>query len=121
MQTINRIVSVFGGDQQERIRLLLSFVLQGIVCQQLLPGADGGRVLALEVLIPTGAIRNLIRENKLHQVYGHMQMGQNQTGMITMNQSLMGLLVRRKVTMKIAFEHSPDPEELDSMLKKAGL
>jgi twitching motility protein PilT len=121
IQTISRIVTVFPGDQQERIRVLLSFILQGIVAQQLLPGIDGGLVCAVEVLIPTPAIRNLIRENKMHQIYGVMQMGQNKTGMITMNQSLMSLLLKRKVDMRVAFEASPDPEELDGMLKKAGI
>lgn len=120
-QTISRMISVFPGDQQERIRILLSFVIQGIVSQQLLPGVDGGLVCAAEVLIPTPGIRNLIRENKMHQIYGQMQVGQNKTGMVTMNQSLMQLLMRRKVDMKVAFEASPDPEELDSMLKKAGI
>ena len=121
ISTITRIVSVFGGDQQERIRVQLSFVLQGIISQELIAGVDSNRVLAAEVMIPNPAIRNLIREDKLHQVYSQMQVGQTQTGMTTMNQSLMGLLVRRKISMKVAFDSSPDPEELDAMLKKAGL
>jgi twitching motility protein PilT len=121
VQTISRIVSVFSGDQQSRIRVQLSFVLQGIISQELVTGVDGGRVLSCEILIPNPAIRNLIREDKMHQLYSQMQVGQTQTGMVTMNQSLMNLLIRRKVSMKMAFEVSPDPEELDSMLKKAGL
>jgi len=112
---------VFNSEQQNRIRVLLSFVLQGVISQELLPSLDGNRVLACEVLIPNPAIRNLIREDKLHQVYSQMQMGQSQTAMMTMNQSLMSLLVRRQISMKVAFEASPDPEELDGMLKKAGL
>lgn len=121
IQTISRIVTVFPSEQQDRIRVLLSFVLQGVLSQQLLPGIDGNLVSAIEILVPTPGIRNLIRENKLHQVLGQMQMGQNKTGMITMNQSIMNLLLKRKVDMKVAFEASPDPEELDSMLKKAGI
>ena len=109
ISTISRIVSVFGGDQQNRIRVLLSFVLQGIISQELITGVDNNRVLACEVMIPNPAIRNLIREDKLHQVYSQMQVGQTQSGMVTMNQSLMSLLVRRKVSMKVAFESSPDP------------
>lgn len=121
IHTITRMVSVFPADQQSVIRSLLSFVLQGVVCQDLLPSTTGGRVLASEVLIPNMGIRNLIREDKLHQVYSHMQMGQSHTDMLTMNQSIMSLLVRRQITLKTAFETSPDPEELDGMLKKAGL
>ncbi|MCC6276545.1 MAG: type IV pilus twitching motility protein PilT [Oligoflexia bacterium] len=121
IQTINRMVSIFSGDQQNRIRILLSFVLQAVICQELVPAVDGKRALISEVLIPNAAVRNLIREDKLHQLYSHMQMGQNQTGMVTMNQSIMNLLVRRKVSMKAAFEASSDPEELDGLLKKAGL
>lgn len=121
IQTINRIVTMFPGDQQDRVRILLSFILQGVVTQRLLPGVDGGLVCAAEVLIPTPGVRNLIRENKLHQVYGVMQMGQNKTGMVTLNQSLMSLLLKRKIDMRVAFESSPDPEELDALLKKAGV
>lgn len=121
IQTISRIVTVFPAEQQERVRVLLSFVLQGVVSQQLLPGKDGGLVCAVEILIPTPGIRNLIREDKMHQVYGFMQSGQNKTGMVTMNQSLMNLILRRRLDMKVAFEASPDPEELDALLKKAGI
>lgn len=121
VHTIDRMVSMFPGEQQERIRNQLSFVLQGVICQELLPAVQGGRILACEVMIPNPAIRNLIREDKLHQIYNQMQMGQNQTGMTTMNQSIMNHLVKRKISMKVAFEASPDPEELDSMLKRAGL
>jgi len=121
ISSISRIVSIFGGDQQNRVRVLLSFVLQGIISQELLPTVEGTRVLAAEVLIPNPAIRNLIREDKLHQVYSQMQLGQTQTGMITMNQTIMSLLIRRRISMKVAFENSPDPEELDQMLKKSGL
>lgn len=121
IQTINRIVTVFPPGQQERVRVVLSFVLQGILSQRLLPGVDGSLQLATEILIPTPAIRTLIRENKLHQVYGLMQTGQAKTGMVTMNQSLVSLLLKRKIDMKTAFAVSPEPEELDGLLKKVGV
>jgi twitching motility protein PilT len=121
IQSISRIVSVFDAEQQDRVRVQLSFVLQGIISQELIPGVANNRVLGYEILIPNPAIRNLIRENKLHQVYGQMQVGQTQSGMVTMNQTLMSLLVRRRISMKVAFESSTDPEELDKLLKKSGL
>ena len=120
-QTINRMVSVFPSNQQERIRVVLSFVLQGVISQVLLPGKDGTVSLAYEILIPTPAVRNLIRENKLHQIQGVMQVGQNTTGMVTMNQSLMSLLMKRKIDLPTAFSASPDPEELDRLLRKSGV
>ena len=93
VQTINRLVNVFPSDQQDQIRTLLSFVLQGVVAQQLIPRTFGkGRVASVEVLVPTPAIRNLIREDKIHQIYSQMQIGQDKTGMITMNQSLKGFV-----------------------------
>ena len=121
IQTINRMVSAFDANQRDRIRTLLSATLQAVVCQKLIPAVEGGRVLAVEVLLMTPAVRNLVREDKLHQIYGAMQTGQNKTGMITMNQSIMALLMNRKIDMKNGFEASPDPEELDKMLKKAGI
>lgn len=121
VQTINRIVSVFPGEQQERIRVLLSFTLQAVVSQRLLPSLQGGRVAAVEFLLMTPSIRNLIRENKLHQIGSMMQVGQESTGMVTMNQSLVSLLVKRKIDMKTAFAASPEPEQLDALLKKAGV
>lgn len=121
VQTINRIVGVFSPEHQERIRIILSFVLQGIVSQQLLPTLQGGRVAAIEFLLMTPAIRNLIRENKTHQIPGMMQIGQEKTGMVTMNQSLLSLVLRKKIDAKTAFLASPEPEQLDGMLKKAGV
>ena len=89
MQTINRIVDVFPPYQQAQVRAQLSFVLEGVLCQPLLPRANGpGRALALEVMVPNAAIRNLIREDKIHQIYSQMQIGQDKFGMQTMNQSL---------------------------------
>jgi twitching motility protein PilT len=75
----------------------------------------------MEILILNPSIRNLIRENKLHQVYGMMQIGQDKSGMITLNQSLLSLVLKRKVDVRTAFMYSSDPEELDKMLKAAGV
>lgn len=121
IQTINRIVSVFPTDQQDRIRVQLSFVLNAVISQRLIEGLDGGRIPVTEVMLLNTNIRNLIRENKLHQVYGMMQVGQDRSGMITMNQSLLKLIMKRKVDLRAAFEVSPDPEELDKLLKQAGI
>ena len=85
-QTINRIIDIFPANQQSQIRTQLSLVLEGIVCQALLPKIGGGRVVALEIMVPTPAIRNLIREDKVHQIYSSMQTGQEKVGMQTMNQ-----------------------------------
>jgi twitching motility protein PilT len=121
ISTINRVVNVFPADQQDRVRTQLSLTLNAIVSQRLIPSTKGGMVVALEILVMSPSIRNLIRENKLHQVYGMMQVGQDKTGMITLNQSLLGLLLKRKIEMRTAFAYSPDPEELDKMMKTAGV
>ena len=121
IQTINRIVSVFPTDQQDRIRVQLSFVLNAVVSQRLVESIEGGQIPVTEVMMLNTNIRNLIRENKLHQVYGMMQVGQDRTGMITMNQSLLKLIMKRKIDLRAAFEVSPDPEELDKLLKQAGI
>lgn len=120
-QTISRIVSVFPSEQQERVRVQLSFVLNAVFCQQLVPSTKGGQVAASELLVLSPNIRNLIREDKLHQVYGMMQVGQEKTGMVTMNQSLLQLVLKRKIDVRNAFMASPDPDELDKLLKKAGI
>jgi twitching motility protein PilT len=117
VQTINRIVDVFPPFQQQQVRAQLSFVLEGVLSQALLPRADGpGRVLALEVMVPNPAIRNLIREDKVHQILSSMQMGQAKSGMQTLNQSLASLLMRRLITQDEAFSRSPDPEDLKNQL-----
>jgi twitching motility protein PilT len=121
ISTINRIVNVFPSDQQERIRVVLSFTLQAVISQRLLPSLQGGRVAAIEFLLMNTSIRNLVREGKLHQVAAMMQVGQERSGMVTMNQSLMHLLIKRKIDIKTAFAASPEPDQLDSMLKKAGI
>src|SRR5678810_150638 len=102
-QTINRIIDIFPSSQQSQVRTQLSLVLEGIVCQALLPKADGkGRVCALEIMVPTPAIRNLIRDDKIHQIYGAMQTGQEKFGMQTANQSLATLYLKRLITLDVA-------------------
>jgi len=99
------------------VRTQLSFVLEGVICQQLLPRSDGrGRVLAAEVMLPNSAVRNLIREEKSHQIYSQMQMGQNKYGMRTMNQSLVEYVRSQTVSLPDAMRHSHDTEELGQML-----
>ncbi len=122
VQTINRIIDVFPSTQQPQVRAQLSFVLEGVISQLLLPRADGrGRVLATEVMIPNPAIRNLIREDKIHQIYSQMQVGQSKYGMQTMNQSLFSLLQRRLISMDEAVARSPEPDELRQKLANTGM
>jgi len=122
VQTINRIVDVFPPHQQPQIRAQLSFVLEGVISQQLLPRKDGtGRVLALEVMIPNPAIRNLIREDKIHQIYSIMQTGQSKFGMQTMNQSLYDLFTRGLITKDEAIGRSTVPDELIAMINRGGM
>jgi len=118
-QTINRIVDVFPEHQQSQIRAQLSFVLEGIICQSLLPRTSGkGRALACEILIPNSGIRNLIREDKIHQIYSMMQTGQIRYGMQTFNQSLAALYQRRMISLQTAMAHSSLPDELQDMLNR---
>ena len=119
VQTINRVIDVFPPHQQPQIRTQLSFILEGILSQQLIPKIGGGRMLGLEVLIPTHAIRNLIREDKLHQVYSQMQVGQQETGMQTMNQCLAELVKRKMITWEHGLERSTDPEEFKRLCPKS--
>jgi twitching motility protein PilT len=117
VQTINRILDVFPSHQQPQVRAQLSFVLEGVLTQNLLPRAGApGRVLALEVMIPNPAIRNLIREDKVHQIYSQMQMGQSKFGMQTFNQSLAVLFQKKHITVEEALGRSSDPDELRAML-----
>ena len=118
-QTINRIIDVFPANQQSQIRTQLSLVLEGIVCQALLPRVDGkGRVVSLEILVPTPAIRNLIRDDKIHQIYGSMQAGQEKLGMQTANQSLASLVQRRLITLDTALGASSNRDELQDMINR---
>ncbi len=121
IQTLNRLVSVHPPHQQDEIRAQLSMVLEGIVSQRLIPSATGrGRVLAVEVLVPTPAIRNLIREDKIHQIYSMMQTGQAKHGMQTMNQGLADLTRRRLITPQMALASTSHPDELSRLLDRTG-
>jgi len=118
-QTINRIVDVFPSHQQPQIRAQLSFVLEGILCQALLPRANGkGRAMAMEILVPNAAIRNLIREDKVHQIYSMMQTGQAKYGMQTFNQSLATLYFKKAISLQTALARSSNPDELQEMISR---
>ena len=117
--TINRIIDVFPSEQQAQVRTQLSLVLEGILCQSLLPKASGdGRAMALEILVPNSAIRNLIREDKIHQIYSMMQTGQNKYGMQTFNQALATLVHRRVIAQELAMSTSSLPDELAEMIAR---
>jgi twitching motility protein PilT len=117
VQTINRIVDVFPTHQQQQVRTQLSFVLEGVLSQTLIPKAQGrGRALALEVMVPNMAIRALIRDDKVHQIYSQMQMGQDKFGMQTMNQCLFMLFHKKQISMENALSRSSDPDELRQMM-----
>src|SRR6185369_16351728 len=116
-QTINRIVDVFPPYQQTQIRAQLSFVLEGVMSQTLIPKMNSkGRALALEIMVPNAAIRNLIREDKVHQIYSQMQVGQEKYGMLTMNQSLFSLFQKRQISLEEALGRSSDQDELKQMI-----
>jgi twitching motility protein PilT len=120
-QSINRIVDVFPPHQQAQVRAQLSFVLEGVISQLLIPRAGApGRVLSMEVMVPNPAIRNLIREDKVHQIYSQMQVGQGKHGMQTMNQSLYSLYARRLISLEEAMGRSSDQDELRSMIENRG-
>ena len=117
-QTISRIVDIFPSNQQSQVRTQLSLVLEGIVCQALLPKIGGGRVAALEIMVPTPGIRNLIREDKIHQIYSAMQTGQEKLGMQTMNQALATLYHKKTVTMETALGASSNRDELQDLINR---
>ena len=118
-QTITRIVDAFPAHQQAQIRTQLSLVLEGIVCQALIPKASGqGRVASLEIMVANPAIRNLIREDKIHQIYGTMQTGQEKYGMQTMNQSLARLVQKKLITRDAALSTSSNRDELIMLLER---
>lgn len=117
--TINRIIDVFPAAQQAQVRTQLSLVLEGIMCQALLPKSTGdGRCMALEILVPNAAIRNLIREDKIHQIYSMMQTGQDKFGMQTFNQSLATLYHKRQITLETAMQRSSNADELKELIDR---
>ncbi len=122
VSTINRVIDVFPAHQQSQIRAQLSMVLEGIMCQALLPKSTGpGRALAMEVMVPNAAIRNLIREDKIHQLYSVMQIGQEKYGMQTFNQSLANLYFNKQIGLQTALEHSNNADELREMINRGPL
>ena len=118
LQTMNRIIDVFPSSQQDQVRTQLSFVLEGVCVQQLIPRADGmGRVLAMEIMLPNPAIRSLIRAEKLEQIPSMIEIGKGE-GMMTMNQSLYRLMKRGIITPEMAFKRSGNPEGLQNLVEK---
>lgn len=119
VQTINRVIDAFPAHQQSQIRTQMSFVLEGVLSQTLLPKASGsGRVLAMEIMIPNSAIRNLIREDKTHQIYAMMQAGQSKHGMQTFNQCLATLYMQKKITLQVAINSSSNADELQQLISR---
>ncbi len=118
-ETVNRIIDVFPQHQQPQVRTQLSFVLTGVLSQKLLPRKEKGRALAMEILMPNHAIRNLIRENKIHQIYSHMLTGQAASQMQTMDQALARLVQGDLVAKEVALAHSTDAQELEKLLGPA--
>ena len=117
--TINRVIDVFPAHQQSQIRAQLSLVLEGVLCQSLLPKIGGqGRAMAMEILVPNAAIRNLIREDKIHQIYSAMQSGQDKYGMQTFNQSLATLYLQKQITLETALARSSMADELQEMINR---
>jgi twitching motility protein PilT len=118
--TVDRLIDVFPGAQQEQVRVQIAATLQGVVTQTLLPRADGsGRIPAVEILFPDDAVRNLIRQGKVEQIYSIMQTGTNR-GMQTLEQALADVVVRGLVSEEIALNRSSRPEQLAGLLKRGG-
>ncbi|MBI1909359.1 MAG: type IV pilus twitching motility protein PilT [Deltaproteobacteria bacterium] len=115
-QAINRIIDVFPPHQQAQVRTQLSFILEAVLTETLLPKIGGGRILAMEILIPNSAVRNLIREDKSHQIPATMQVGQAESGMQTMNQALAQLVKKGVVSLEEAKGHATDPEEFRKLV-----
>jgi twitching motility protein PilT len=117
--TINRIIDVFPAHQQSQIRAQLSLVLEGIMCQSLVPKSDNkGRAMCMEILVPNAAVRNLIREDKIHQIYSAMQSGQEKYGMQTFNQSLATAYFQKQITLEVALTRSSNQDELQEMISR---
>jgi twitching motility protein PilT len=121
VQTVNRVIDVFPAHQQAQVRAQLSLVLEAVLSQTLLARSDGrGRVMACELMIPNPAIRNLIREEKVHQLYSQMQVGQQKWGMVTLSQALLDLVSRNLIKPEAALEAATEPEEFKQMLGLRG-
>ncbi len=116
--TINRIIDVFSGDEQPQIRAMLSSSLVAVIAQALLPKLGGGRVAASEILITNHAISNLIREDKVHQIYSQMQLGQEGSGMVTQTQALLKFLRDGKISRDIALQYANKAEELSNTFSR---
>jgi len=116
--TINRIIDVFTGDEQPQIRAMISTSLVAVVAQALIPKLGGGRIAASEILVTNHAISNLIREDKVHQIYSQMQLGQEGTGMITQTQALLKYVKEGKISRDMALQYSNKPEELIKFLAR---
>jgi twitching motility protein PilT len=117
--TINRVIDVFPSHQQSQIRAQLSLVLEGIMCQSLLPKIDGkGRAMCMEILVPNAAVRNLIREDKIHQIYSSMQSGQEKYGMQTFNQALASAYFQKQISLEMALTRSSNQDELQEMIAR---
>jgi twitching motility protein PilT len=121
VSTITRVIDVFPAHQQPQVRSQLAGALQGVLCQQLLPALGGGRALAIELMIPNPAIRAQIREDKIHQISQSMQIGTEKSGMQTLNQHLVSLLQRRKISVETALTAAVDVDDLKSMLQRLGI
>ena len=120
VQTVNRLIDVFPSHQQQQIRTQLSFTLQAVFCQQLVPRADGkGRVLAAEIMIASPAVRAIIREDKVHQLMSIIQTG-GKVGMKTMNQTLHDLYAQHLITYDEALSRTTDPDDLKRIFQKQG-
>ena len=117
VQTVSRIIDVFPPDQQEQVRTQLAMVLQGVICQQLVPRIGGGRIMVCEIMVATSAIRSSIRENKIHQMDNILQVG-GKFGMQTMNQSLLKVFQNLMITREEALGRSPNPTELQSLMER---
>jgi twitching motility protein PilT len=121
VSTITRIIDVFPAHQHAQVRTQLAGSLQGVISQQLLPSLSGGRVLAVEILMPNSAIRSQIREDKLHMVYQSMQMTADKSGCMTLNQCLINLVSRRLISLETALLAANDMDELKAGLARTGI
>jgi len=116
--TINRIIDVFTGDEQPQIRAMISTSLVAVIAQSLLPKIGGGRIATHEILVTNHAIANLIREDKVHQIYSQMQLGQEGTGMQTQTQALLKYLREGKISKEVALQYANKPEELEKAIMR---